>query len=88
MIDWPLGLLRSPERRLGLMVDREAAERLKRLGRAAQIRLLLASAAIEDGDLHMPSTIDHARFQKLFALDGIGRAEGLPITGRTGIGKS
>ena len=79
----------SFEERLGLMVDREAAERdTKRLGARLKFAALRQNAVVEDVDLRTPRGIDRALFQKLVAGDWITRAEGLLITGPTGIGKS
>src|SRR5208283_3679565 len=79
----------SFEERLGLMVDREAAERdTKRLAVRLKFASLRQNAVVEDVDLRTPRGIDRALFQKLVAGDWIDRAEGLLITGPTGIGKS
>lgn len=77
------------EERLGLMVDREAAERdTKRLGARLKFAALRQNAVVEDVDLRTPRGIDRALFQKLVAGGWIERAEGLLITGPTGVGKS
>ena len=79
----------SFEERLGLMVDREAAERdTRRLAVRLKFAFLRQNAVVEDVDLRTPRGIDRALFQKLVAGDWIDRAEGLLITGPTGIGKS
>ena len=79
----------SFEERLGLMVDREAAERdTKRLATRLKFAALRQNAVVEDVDLRTPRGIDRALFQKLVAGDWIDRAEGLLITGPTGVGKS
>jgi DNA replication protein DnaC len=79
----------SFEERLGLMVDREAAERdTKRLATRLKFAALRQNAVIEDIDLRAPRGIDRALFQKLIAGDWINRAEGLLVTGPTGVGKS
>ena len=79
----------SFEERLGLMVDREAAERdTRRLAVRLKFASLRQNAVVEDVDLRTPRGIDRALFQKLVAGDWIDRAEGLLITGPTGIGKS
>jgi len=79
----------SFEERLGLMVDREAAERdTKRLATRLKFAALRQNAVVEDVDLRTPRGIDRALFQKLVAGDWIERAEGLLITGPTGVGKS
>jgi DNA replication protein DnaC len=65
----------SFEERIGLMVDREAAERdTKRLATRLKFAALRQNAVVEDVDLRTPRGID--------------RAEGLLITGPTGVGKS
>ena len=79
----------SFEERLGLMVDREAAERdTRRLAVRLKFASLRQNAVVEDVDLRTPRGIDRALFQMLVAGDWIDRAEGLLITGPTGIGKS
>ncbi|HXZ16124.1 MAG TPA: IS21-like element helper ATPase IstB [Roseiarcus sp.] len=79
----------SFEERLGLMVDREAAERdTRRLAVRLKFASLRQNAVVEDVDLRTSRGIDRALFQKLVAGDWIDRAEGLLITGPTGIGKS
>jgi DNA replication protein DnaC len=78
----------SFEERLGL-IDREAAERdTKRLATRLKFAALRQNAVVEDIDLRAPRGIDRALFQKLIAGDWINRAEGLLITGPTGVGKS
>lgn len=79
----------SFEERLGLMVDREAAARdTKRLATRLKFAALRQNAVVEDVDLRTPRGIDRALFQKLVAGGWIDRAEGLLITGPTGVGKS
>ena len=79
----------SFEERLGLMVDREAAERdTKRLATRLRFAALRQNAVVEDVDLRAPRGIDRVLFQKLAAGDWINRAEGLLVTGPTGVGKS
>jgi len=79
----------SFEERIGLMVDREAAERdSKRLSTRLKFAALRQNAVVEDVDLRTPRSIDRALFQRLVAGDWIDRAEGLLITGPTGVGKS
>ena len=79
----------SFEERIGLMVDREAAERdSKRLSTRLKFAALRQNAVVEDIDLRTPRGIDRALFQRLVAGDWIDRAEGLLITGPTGVGKS
>ena len=79
----------SFEERLGLMVDREDAERdTKRLAARLRFAALRQNAVVEDIDLRAPRGIDRALFQKLIAGNWINRAEGLLVTGPTGVGKS
>ena len=78
----------SFEERLGLVVDREAAEcDTKRVATRLKFAALRQNAVVEDIDLRAPRGIDRALFQKLIAGDWINRAEGLLITGPTGVGR-
>ena len=75
------------EERLGLMADRETAEReAKRLATRPKFADLRQNAVVEDIDLRTPRGIDGALFQKLAAGDWIDRAKRLLITGPTGVG--
>lgn len=77
------------EERLGLLVDREAAERdSRRLATRLKFAALRHAACIEDVDLRTPRGIDRAVFAHLADDGWIGRAENLLITGATGLGKS
>jgi hypothetical protein len=79
----------SFEERVGLLVDREAAERdTKRFATRLKSAALRQNACIEDVDLRTPRGIDHAVFAKLIAGDWIDRHENLLITAATGRGKS
>jgi DNA replication protein DnaC len=79
----------SFEERVGLLVDREAAERdTKRLTTRLKFAALRQNACVEDLDLRTPRGIDRAVFAKLIAGDWIDRHENLLITGATGLGKS
>lgn len=79
----------SFEERVGLLVDREAAERdTKRLTTRLKFAALRQNACVEDIDLRTPRGIDRAVFAKLIAGDWIARHENLLITGATGLGKS
>ncbi len=77
------------EERLGLLVDREHAERdSKRVAARLKAAALRHDACIEDADLRAPRGLDRALFQRLAAGGWIGRREGVLITGPTGVGKS
>ena len=77
------------EDRIGLLVDREAAERdTRRLTTRLKLAALRQSACVEDIDLRTPRGIDRAVFAKLAGGDWIDRHENLLITGATGLGKS
>jgi DNA replication protein DnaC len=77
------------EDRIGLLVDREAAERdTKRLTTRLKLAALRQNACVEDVDLRTPRGIDRAIFAKLVSGDWINRHENLLITGATGLGKS
>ena len=79
----------SFEERLGLLVDREAAERdTKRLTARLKFAALRQNACVEDIDWRTPRGIDRAVFARLAAGDWIERGENLLITGATGLGKS
>lgn len=79
----------SFEERVGLLVDREAAERdTKRLTARLKFAALRQSACVEDVDWRTPRGIDRAVFTKLIAGDWIDRNENLLVTGATGLGKS
>lgn len=77
------------EDRLGLLVDREAAERdAKRLVARLKFAALRQAACIEDLDMRTPRGIDRAVMAHLVDGAWIGRHENLLITGPTGLGKS
>lgn len=79
----------SFEERLGLLVDREAAERdAKRLVTRLKFAALRQNACVEDLDLRTPRGIDRSVLAHLVDGGWIGRAENLLITGPTGLGKS
>src|SRR5947208_15997196 len=79
----------SFEERVGLLVDREAAERdTKRLTTRLKFAALRQSACVEDVDLRTPRGIDRAVFARLVVGDWIDRHENLLVTGATGLGKS
>ena len=77
------------EERLGLLVDRETAEReSKRLVTRLKFANLRQNAVIEDLDTKAARGLDKALFAKLAAGDWIARHQDLLITGKTGTGKS
>src|SRR6266566_725859 len=79
----------SFEERVGLLVDREAAERdTKRLTTRLKFAALRQSACVEDVDWRTPRGIDRAVFARLIGGDWIDRNENLLVTGATGLGKS
>src|ERR1700754_1361922 len=79
----------SFEERVGLLVDREAAERdTRRLTTRLKFAALRQSACVEDVDLRTPRGIDRSVFARLVGGDWIDRNENLLITGATGLGKS
>src|SRR5205085_1255583 len=74
----------SFEERVGLLVDREAAERdTKRLTTRLKFAALRQSACVEDVDLRTPRGIDRAIFARLVGGDWIDRNENLLVTGAT-----
>lgn len=79
----------SFEDRLGLLVDREAAERdTKRLTARLKFAALRQAASVEDLDLRTPRGIDRVVMAHLIDGGWIDRHENLLITGQTGLGKS
>lgn len=77
------------EDRLGLLVDREAAERdAKRLTARLKFAALRQAACAEDLDLRTPRGIDRMVMAHLVDGAWIDRHENLLITGPTGLGKS
>jgi DNA replication protein DnaC len=79
----------SFEERLGLMIDREAAERdTKRLSSRLKFAGLRQNAAVEDIDLRCARGIDRTLLQRLIAGEWIARRQNLIIAGPAGIGKS
>jgi DNA replication protein DnaC len=83
-----LGAL-SFEERVGIMADREAAERdTKRMTTRLKFAALRQNACVEDIDMRTPRGIDRALLARLVAGDWIDRRQNCLITGPTGIGKS
>src|ERR1700760_910577 len=77
------------EERVGLLVDREAAERdPKRLATRLKFAGLRQIACVEDVDRSTPRGIARAAFARLIGGDWIDRNENLLVTGATGLGKS
>ena len=79
----------SFEERVGIMADREAADRdTKRMTARLKFAALRQDAAPEDIDLRTPRGLDRALLARLVAGDWIDRRQNCLITGPTGIGKS
>lgn len=79
----------SFEERLGLLVDREAAERAaKKLATRLRFAALRQAACVEDIDMRSPRGIDKAVMAHLIDGGWIDRHENLLVTGPTGLGKS
>ena len=75
---------------LGLLIDREAANRsTKRYqSRMRVAKLRHAGAAIEDVDYRAPRQLDRDLFRQLAQGDWIGKRQNLIITGPCGVGKT
>jgi DNA replication protein DnaC len=79
----------SFEERVGIMADREAAERdTKRMATRLKFAALRQDACVEDIDLRTPRGIDRTLLARLVAGDWIDRRQNCLITGPTGVGKS
>ncbi|HEY5412752.1 MAG TPA: IS21-like element helper ATPase IstB [Caulobacteraceae bacterium] len=85
----PDGLALSFEERVGIMADREAADRdTRRTATRLKFAALRQNACVEDIDLRTPRGIDRALMARLVAGDWIDRHDNLAIVGATGVGKS
>jgi len=79
----------SFEERVGIMADREAAERdTKRMTARLKFAALRQDACVEDIDMRTPRGIDRALLARLVAGDWIDQHNNCLITGPTGVGKS
>ena len=79
----------SFEERVGIMADREAAERdTKRMTARLKFAALRQNACVEGIDLRTPRGIDRALLAKLVAGDWIDRRQNCLISGPCGVGKS
>ena len=78
----------SFEERLGLLIDREAAERdSKKLAARLKFAALRQTASVEDLDLRTPRGLDRSVMARLADGGWIARHENLLITGPTGLGQ-
>ena len=83
-----LGTL-SFEERIGILADREAAERdTKRMVTRLRFASLRHAACVEDIDLRAPRGIDRQLLARLITGDWIDKRQNCLITGPTGVGKS
>ena len=83
-----LGTL-SFEERIGILADREAAERdTKRMATRLRFASLRHAACVEDIDLRAPRGIDRQLLARLITGDWIDKRQNCLITGPTGVGKS
>jgi DNA replication protein DnaC len=79
----------SFEERVGIMADREAADRdSRRTATRLKFAALRQNACVEDIDLRAPRGIDRTLLARLVAGDWIDHHENLALIGATGVGKS
>jgi DNA replication protein DnaC len=79
----------SFEDRLGLLIDREIADRQSRqLSMRLKRARLRQTAAPEDVDFRQPRGLDRAQFMALCSCQWIQNRDNLLITGPTGVGKT
>lgn len=79
----------SFEDRLGLLLEREIAEREdRRLTRLLQLAKFRLSAAVEDLDFRTSRGLDRSLVLRLAACDWVRRSQNVLISGATGTGKS
>jgi len=79
----------SFEERLGLLIDREAAERdSRRLQTRLRKARLRVNACVEDVDFRHRRTLDKALFMQLAHCQWIKQAHNVIIVGPTGVGKT
>lgn len=80
----------SFEERLGLLVDREVADRESRrlATRLKRAHLREAAAAPEDVNFHHPRGLDRAQFMALVSCQWIQDRDNLLLCGPTGVGKT
>ena len=77
------------EDRVGILADREAAERdTKRMTARLKFAALRQDACVEDIDVRTPRGLDRPLLARLVAGDWIDRHNNLAICGPTGVGKS
>lgn len=79
----------SFEERLGLLVDRERAERQNRLTASRLRRARLKQAAVaEDIDYRHPRGLDKSVFRRLLTGEWVSAHQNVLLTGPTGVGKT
>jgi DNA replication protein DnaC len=85
----PHGLALSFEERVGIMADRESADRdSRRTATRLKFAALRQNACVEDIDLRTQRGIDRTLLARLVAGDWIDHHDNLAIIGATGVGKS